>query len=442
MRAVRWHSLQVRSGESGAGRRRVIAVVATVLAVALFALGPASETRAASGDHVTITMLAISDQQPAWQVLIPNFERVYPNITVEATYQSTGTTISLENIELASGNATDLLETSPGCGTSISVCALAKAGYLAPMVKKPWTKRSLPIVTSLSKYGPGLYTFEPGVSFMGAITNDTLFAKIGLKVPQTFSQLLDVCRKAKADGTVAVLLAGADGGASIQQLIDDLAAAAVYGKQRNWTGQLKAGTVSFDGTAGWHQALQEFVDMSNASCFETGLTGTASVTAQFAAGQGLMLAGLQSNKGLIDPLSPAFSYSFHPFPGGSTPGQTETFLNLSTSLGVNAHSSAQSQAAAQTFIDFVARPAQDALYAELRGSQTQYQFLKGQLPSFMPALLPVLKSGAYVVNPTATWWNSNVGAALRQYEIGLLTGQASIDQILNAMDAAWKQGPA
>jgi hypothetical protein len=52
-------------------------------------------------------------------------------------------------------------------------------------------------------------------------------------------------------------------------------------------------------------------------------------------------------------------------------------------VGVNARSSAQNQAAAQTFVDFIARPAQDALFARLSGGLTQYEFLKGQIPSFM-----------------------------------------------------------
>ena len=57
----------------------------------------------------------------------------------------------------------------------------------------------------------------PTVALDGLFTNDTLFKKLGLKIPQTFSQLLDVCRKAKAAGTVRVILAGAG--------LDDAAAA-------------------------------------------------------------------------------------------------------------------------------------------------------------------------------------------------------------------------
>ncbi len=149
---------------------------------------------------MTITLLGNTQDQSAWQVLIANFERVYPNITVNATYAGNTVLGQLEPTELGAGNAPDLLATLPGCGTTTSICELAKAGDLAPMVKVPWAKRSLPLVISDSKHGQVLFAFEPGVSLMGVFTNDDLFRKLGLKVPQTFAQLLDLCRKAKADG--------------------------------------------------------------------------------------------------------------------------------------------------------------------------------------------------------------------------------------------------
>ena len=40
----------------------------------------------------------------------------------------------------------------------------------------------------------------------------------------------------------------------------DLAVATVYGKDKHWPRELRAGTASFEGTSGWHQALQEFGD--------------------------------------------------------------------------------------------------------------------------------------------------------------------------------------
>jgi raffinose/stachyose/melibiose transport system substrate-binding protein len=413
------------------------------LAGAVFALGVgASEARPARSGQVTISMLATYLYKPGYDVLVPNFERVYPNITVNMTYATPADISQLMATELEAGNAPDLYETSPGCGALRSVCVLARSGYLAPMRNKAWVRWTLPLVTSLDKYGQGLFAFSPTGSPQGVFTNDALFVRLGLKMPQTFSQMLDLCQKAKAIGTTAVIFQGASG-ASVGSLIEDLAVATVYGKNRRWTTELKAGKVSFDGSPGWHQALQEFIDMSDSGCFQPGAAGTSTASAEtaFANGQGMMLVGESIFKGTIDAANPQFAYSFHPFPGGSEPSQTSTFLKFGTGLSINAHSSAQNQAAAQTFLDFIARPKQNALYAETVGGLTQYEFLKGQIPPFMSSFATVFKDHEYVVAPDESWWNGNVGLALSQDGIGLLTGQLTIDDVLNAMDAAWRQGP-
>jgi raffinose/stachyose/melibiose transport system substrate-binding protein len=182
--------------------------------------------------------------------------------------------------------------------------------------------------------------------------------------------------------------------------------------------------------------------MNEAGCFEAGVAGATAGEAQFAQGNALMYAGLSSFKSTLNLANPQFHYAFHAFPGGTRPAQTTTFLNLNYSLSVNARSSTRNQAAAQTFVDFIARPEQNALYTKIQGGVTQYEFMKGQLPAFMSPLIPVLRDREYVVNPQQTWWNANVLLALAQNGIGLITGQRSIDDVLNAMDAAWQQGPS
>jgi raffinose/stachyose/melibiose transport system substrate-binding protein len=107
---------------------------------------------------------------------------------------------------------------------------------------------------------------------------------------------------------------------------------------------------------------------------------------------------------------------------------------------VNAHASAQQQAAARAFIDFVARPKQTALYARTVGGLTQYQFLHGQIPGFMSEHAAAFAERRYVLNPIQSWGTASINIAL-QNAVGLLTGQRSIDDVLTAMDAAWEQGP-
>jgi hypothetical protein len=46
-----------------------------------------------------------------------------------------------------------------------------------------------------------------------------------------------------------------------------------------------------------------------------------------------------------------------------------------------------------------------------------------------------------VISPNTGWWNASVQLALQPNAVGVLTGQRSIDDVLNAMDAAWQQGP-
>ncbi len=47
----------------------------------------------------------------------------------------------------------------------------------------------------------------------------------------------------------------------------------------------------------------------------------------------------------------------------------------------------------------------------------------------------------YALVPDLGWWNAGAANALNTDGVGLITGQNTIDAVLNAMDAAWKQGP-
>ena len=73
---------------------------------------------------------------------------------------------------------------------------------------------------------------------------------------------------------------------------------------------------------------------------------------------------------------------------------------------------------------------------------TQYEFLKDQIPAFMSDFATIFTDHEYVVAPSLPWWNPSVWEALTTDGIGLITGQLTPDYILQAMDAAWKQGPS
>jgi raffinose/stachyose/melibiose transport system substrate-binding protein len=424
-------------------RKRHARTTVGLTAVVASCLLSVAAAGAAPRATITLSLLANNVGQPGYQVLVANFERVYPNIKIEATYAaSTNALYQLERTQLAAGNAPDLFVVYPGCGTPISVCTLAKAGYLAPMVKTPWVKRSVRLATSFDKYGPNLVAFTPIASLYGVFTNDDLFKRLKLKLPETFPQLLALCRQAKAAGTVAIMLAG-NSPTDISSLVTGMAVPLVYAKDKQFLAKQKTGSATFAASPGWRQTLQELADMNAAGCFEAGaagVTGAAAAT-QFAQGQALMLPAITNMKGLIDAGSPRFTYSHHLFPGGASTRDVRTYLHLSLSLAVNAHSSVEEQRAAQTFVDFFARPKQNALFAEIQGGMTQYQFRQRQLPDYMSSEASVVVKSAYVISPVETWWNADVLLQMQQNQIGVITGQRSVDDVLRAMDTGWKRGP-
>ena len=76
-------------GALGPPDRRLFSVVigaGAVAAMLAFAVCSAEASPETRHDTITITMLANFNKQPGYDVLIPNFERVYPNIKVNITY--------------------------------------------------------------------------------------------------------------------------------------------------------------------------------------------------------------------------------------------------------------------------------------------------------------------------------------------------------------------
>jgi raffinose/stachyose/melibiose transport system substrate-binding protein len=162
----------------------------------------------------------------------------------------------------------------------------------------------------------------------------------------------------------------------------------------------------------------------------------------FSQGQTLAYPMTTSHKGTIDASKPAFMYTQRPFPAAERDASTNVvLLQFPLALSVNAHSSRESQSAAQQFVDFLARRDEGATFARVGGGLSEAQLREGRFPDYLSSFVPLYNQGRYGINPIETWWNADVGNALSTYGPGLLTGQSSVDDVLKAMDAAWKLGP-
>ena len=112
-------------------------------------------------------------------------------------------------------------------------------------------------------------------------------------------------------------------------------------------------------------------------------------------------------------------------------------------MSVNAHSSAENQAAAQTFVDFIARPQQNALFTKATGGLTPVAASERAGPRLhVEHADRVREAEVHHQRRRRPGGTRTSSLALQQNQIGLITGQRSIDDVLKAMDAAWQKGPS
>jgi raffinose/stachyose/melibiose transport system substrate-binding protein len=126
-----------------------------------------------------------------------------------------------------------------------------------------------------------------------------------------------------------------------------------------------------------------------------------------------------------------------PFPADKA-SDTHVVLTYGNALGVNAHSPANVQKAALTFIDFVEREGQDRLLANKQGNPSLVQVATLQkLPSTVSDMAPIFKAHKTAQLGNFFWPKAQVYSDLAAGVQGLLTGQSTIDGVLTQMDKDW-----
>jgi raffinose/stachyose/melibiose transport system substrate-binding protein len=385
-----------------------------------------------AGQQVTITLNFIAQGSDQLAPLVNDFEKANPNIKVNVQYLPQATLGQAEVTALQAGNAADILYTNGGSGQLLSVFPLEKGGYLVDLSQRSWVK-DLPQPThDLYWDSDKLYGLPMGLSLVGVVHNTALFQQLGLQIPTTFSEMVDLCGKIKAAGKTPMVLAGQAPGLYAQAP----AASTVYSSNPNWNDDRAAGKVTFAGTPGWQTALQEFVDLNNAGCFQPGASGDTIIKAfQLLGGeQALMFLGPSAAIGGIMGSNPNFSAAMFPLPG-PTADSTRAVTEYNDSFSVNAKS--PNIDAAMKLIDFLAQPDEQRAYAKIMGEISVPDSVTGNVPELYTSFAPLLQQKKSVTLPSLIWPNPAVGTALTPDMQGLITGQKTVPDVLTDLDNAW-----
>ncbi len=336
--------------------------------------------------------------------------------------------------QLQAGNAADMMILAPGTGQPISVVTLAEAGFLEPLDAASAGVNPAGSEAEFQVDGE-TYAQATALTPVGMVFNVTAADEVGIEYPATYEDLLADCATARDGGkSFTVLAGGIPFNTGLFSML--ISATRVYAETPDWNAQRAAGDVTF-ADSGWRDVLEDVVEMSDAGCFQDGAEGGTfdNITQGMGGGTSLTAAVPGSAAASISGATGAeLNVQAFPPAGGQ---KAFTITGANYAWAINASSEEDVKTSAQAFLDWAAQPENATTYAELSGAVPISGIVADELlPEYAP-IGGLLSEGEYTGLPNATWPNPAVYDALGVGVQGLLTGQKTVDQVLDEMDAAW-----
>ena len=415
---------------------RVAATMITIGAMGI-ALAGCSTSTAGSGDANILTVGV--NGGAAMKTVIATFEAANPGVTVKIqdspdSYQQVTAT------QLTGGTAPDVIQVFPGTGNNVSVKIAGAKNFFADLSSESW-------VAGLPDAAKDLLTTKDGhvvavpmtFSSIGAIYNTAALTEAGLTEPTTWSELLQFCSAATSAGKVAFGLGLSD--AWTTQLIPyALVASLVYAEDPDFAQKQADGSTSFS-DSNWKLALQKYVDMNNAGCFNPSPNGTAYAQVQEAVAKGSTLAtvSVAAETAAIAKLgADGLKLDYQALPATDTAADTYLSATVGPSFAVNAKAS--NGDLAKKFLAYLATPETQVAYATAYGDTAAMPGDLTQDSQVAQLATGFIKKNHISTWPDQLWTSTTIQPAVFDGVQGIFSGQDTIDGVLGKMDAAFAEG--
>lgn len=175
--------------------KRILALVVSLLLVL-------SLSSALAEEKTTIEFFCVKEEvQSIFQEIINDFEAENPDIHVELTYASDGETVLLTRI--ASNEVPDTMSLYPA---EMTYRQLLDEGYIMDLTDCGFESNVEQSMLDLASYNGAQISLPYTLSLYGIHYNKTLFNELGIKVPTTMDELIEVCKTLKEAGYDAFAL--------------------------------------------------------------------------------------------------------------------------------------------------------------------------------------------------------------------------------------------
>lgn len=416
-------------------KMRNIAAVAGV-AVAALGLSACGSTASADPDEPTdaFTVATTTNNQVPMEAVTAAYEEA-TGIDVNLDLADTSQFQTTLRTQLSSGTAPDVFTVGAGAGNPGAIDVLQGAGYLADLSDRPWVDQVDPGTAETLQIDGKTYGLPSKLDAVGAIYNVGVLDELGLEVPTTFSGLLDYCADVRAAGKVAFAL-GIQTDWVTQLIPYALVASTVYKDDPEFDQKLADGSATFR-ESGWVDAFDKYLEMDEAGCFNDDPLGT-DVTASYNlvnTGEAVGIVQVLASYPQLQSTAPeGTEFGFFPLPADDS-GEIPIARGIGVSFAVN--ESAKNRQNAMDFVDWLATPEAIEIWFDAAPGIPAISGAELELDPVMQTATDLIATGETAPMPDQGWPNAKPQAALFSGVQQLFSGQATAEDALQQMDAAF-----
>lgn len=421
-------------------RRLRWSLIAAPAAGALLLAGCTDDGGSDDGDATasgfSIMVAQANDQDDAYAQLIEQYSEE-TGIEIEVIDYPSDAYNTQVTTQLQAGNAADMMILAPGTGQAISIVPLAEAGFLEPL------DSAASVIPAGSEH---LYEYE-GANYgqptslmpVNLVWNPDAAAEAGIdEFPTDFDALLEACTTARDGGKSFMAIAGSVP-VNPGLLAQIVSATRVYAEDMTWNDQRASGDTTFVESDGWRQTLEDIVTLNDTECFQDGAAGGGfdAITNGVVGGTSLSAPVPGSAATSMNAAAEGLAIEVQSFP----PASGDPFMIASANYAwtVNAAAEDGAKESAKAFVEWAGQPENAQTFADIFGAVPITGASADNLLAPYVPVADLLEAGSFSELPNASWPNPAVYDELAVGTQGLLTGQTTVDGILEAMDAAWDQ---
>jgi raffinose/stachyose/melibiose transport system substrate-binding protein len=414
--------------------------VALVAAAGLAAAGACANPNISGGQGGgnALTLSATTNEKPALDAIVAEYKKTHPDVDIQVTTAGVDQYQTTIRTQLSSGTGPDVLFVWPGNGNPAALEVLQGAGYLEDLTSLGFADEVPEGIRSVTQIDGKAYIAPITFSGIGAIYNTGAVGEAGLTPPTTWSELLQFCADAKAKGKAAFALGNQTNW--VTQLVNySLTPTLVYGPEPDFAQRMAAGQQTFVGSP-WEAAMQKYLDMNAAGCFNENPLGTNYEASLASVAHGDALAVIQVNSGIaqMKKQAPDVTFKMLPVPATDNPDETRMAGAAGASYGVNAASSRKEQAI--EFVKFLVSPEGMKTYATANNALPAILYDGIAADPSLETLQEYQKAGKTDPYMDQLWPNARVQQTHFAVVQDLFSGRVTIPEGLQRMDDAYKQG--